>query len=119
MSAPSHQDWKSISISNPLKQKIVKTITEKKGDTSIQDSLCKIDNETENFSIKKIPMELSKEIMKSRVSSKITQKDISIKLNIQQNVYVELENGKAIYNAQTKQLITKLQNILKIKFLNR
>jgi ribosome-binding protein aMBF1 (putative translation factor) len=57
--------------------------------------------------------------MQARVASKITQKDLSLKLNIQQSVYSELENGKAIYDAKTKQLITKLQNVLKIKFLNR
>jgi ribosome-binding protein aMBF1 (putative translation factor) len=94
-------------------------IVEKNGDTSIKDSLVKIDNETENFAIQKIPQTLSKEIMQARVASKITQKDLSVKLNIQQSVYSELENGKAIYDAKTKQLITKLQNVLKIKFLNR
>jgi len=116
---PAHQDWSTITLTNPDKQKKIKVIVEKKGDTSIKDSLVKIDNETENFAIQKIPQLLSKEIMQARVSSKITQKDLAVKLNIQQNVYSELENGKAIYDAKTKQLITKLQNVLKIKFLNR
>jgi ribosome-binding protein aMBF1 (putative translation factor) len=115
----SHQDWSTVTITNPDKQKKIKVILEKKGDTSIKDSLVKIDNETENFAIQKIPQTLSKEIMQARVASKITQKDLAVKLNIQQSVYSELENGKAIYDAKTKQLITKLQNVLKIKFLNR
>ena len=114
-----HQDWTPVTLSNPEKQLKTKVITEKRGDTSIQDSLRKVDNETENFAIQKIPSALSKEIIQSRVASKMSQKDIAIKLNIQQNVYTELENGKAAYNTQTKQLITKLQNILKIKYLNR
>jgi ribosome-binding protein aMBF1 (putative translation factor) len=116
---PTHQDWSTVNLTNPDKQKKIKVIVEKKGDTSIKDSLVKIDNETENFAIQKIPQSLSKEIMQARVSSKITQKDLAVKLNIQQNVYSELENGKAIYDAKTKQLITKLQTVLKIKFLNR
>jgi ribosome-binding protein aMBF1 (putative translation factor) len=114
-----HQDWSTVTLTNPDKQKKIKVIVEKKGDTSIKDSLHKIDNETENFAIQKIPQTLSKEIMQARVASKITQKDLSVKLNIQQSVYSELENGKAIYDAKTKQLITKLQTVLKIKFLNR
>jgi ribosome-binding protein aMBF1 (putative translation factor) len=116
---PAHQDWSSVTLTNPDKQKKIKVIVEKKGDTSIKDSLVKIDNETENFAIQKIPQLLSKEIMQSRVASKITQKDLAVKLNIQQNVYSELENGKAIYDSKTKQLITKLQTVLKIKFFNR
>lgn len=116
---PAHQDWSSVTLTNPDKQKKIKVIVEKKGDTSIKDSLVKIDNETENFAIQKIPQSLSKEIMQSRVASKITQKDLAVKLNIQQNVYSELENGKAIYDSKTKQLITKLQTVLKIKFFNR
>lgn len=113
------QDWTPVTLSNPAKQQKTKVITQKRGDTSVQDGLRKIDNETENFAIQKIPSALSKEITQSRISSKLTQKDIAVKLNIQQNVYTELENGKAIYNAQTKQLITKLQNILHVKYQNR
>ncbi len=115
----SHQDLTQVILSNPAKQQKTKVITEKKGDTSVQDGLRKLDNDTENFVNQKIPMALSKEIMQSRILSKLTQKEIAIKLNIQQNVYTELENGKAIYNPSTKQLITKLQNILKIKFQHR
>ena len=114
-----NQDWAPVTLSNPAKQQKTKTIVEKRGDTSVQDGLKKIDNETENFAIQKIPSALSKEIIQSRIASKLSQKDMAVKLNIQQNVYTELENGKAIYNAQTKQLITKLQNTLHVKYQNR
>ena len=50
---------------------------------------------------------------------KLTQKDISIKLNIAQNIYNELENGKGIYSNQTKQLINKIERIFNIKFINK
>jgi ribosome-binding protein aMBF1 (putative translation factor) len=113
------QDLVSVTISNPNKQKIIKTIVEKKGDTSISNGLNKIENETENFSIEKIPMILSKEIILARTLKKITQKEIAIKLNIQFNVYQELENGKAIYNSQTKKLINKMENLLNVKFQNK
>ena len=95
-----------------------KEIIERKGDSSIQHQLKKIENETENFEIKKIPIELSKEITLIRNIQKISQKDIAIKLNIQQNIYNELENGKAIYNSQTKELINKIERLFKTKFLH-
>jgi len=115
----SFQDWTPVTISNPNKQKTVKSIVEKKGDTSISDGLKKIENETENFSIEKISMILSKEITSARTLKKFTQKEMAIKLNIQFNVYQELENGKAIYNSQTKQTVNKMENILNIKFQNK
>lgn len=117
----SHQDWNTITIKNPekLKQSLPKEIIERKGDTSLQSHLNKIDNETEKFVIKTIPIELSKEIMLARTSKKMKQKDIAVKLNIQQNIYTELENGKANYNMQTKQLVHKIEKLLGIHFQNR
>ena len=115
----SFQDWTPVTISNPNKQKTVKSIIEKKGDTSINDGLKKVENETENFSIEKIPNALSKEITSSRTLKKLTQKEMAIKLNVQFNVYQELENGKAIYNSQTKQTINKLERLLNVKFENK
>ena len=102
-----------------MKQKTTKQILERKGDTSINDGLRKIENETENFAIQKIPQLLSKEIVDCRLKLKLTQKDIANKLNIQQNVYTELENGKAIYSTQTKQLVGKLERVIGVKFENK
>ena len=114
-----HQDWTNISIKNPSKQKVEKTITERKGDTSIQSDLHKIENNSESFTHLKIPLNLSKEIIKFRTTLKLSQKYISNKLNIQLNKYIELENGKAIYSSETKQLINKLERILNIKLENK
>lgn len=72
------QDWTPVTLSNPAKQQKTKVITEKRGDTSVQDGLRKIDNETENFAIQKIPSALSKEITQSRISSKLTQKILQL-----------------------------------------
>ena len=83
----SHQDWNIISIGNTSKKKVEKEIIAKKGDTSVSDQLKKIENDNENFSIHKIPSNLSKEIISIRNSLKMTQKDVSNKLNIQQNIY--------------------------------
>lgn len=44
---------------------------------------------------------------------------MAVKLNISQNIYNELENGKAIYSNQTKQLINNIEKIFNIKFNNK
>jgi ribosome-binding protein aMBF1 (putative translation factor) len=115
------QDWTTITIQN--KEKIMKgmarKIIEKQGDMSSVINKKKIENETENFAIKYIPKELSKEIVNARIILKLSQKDFANKLNIQQAVYNELENGKAIYNIETKKIINKIKNIYKIKFLHK
>ena len=111
-----HQDWTTIQIRNPEKIVVNKEIIKKKGDMSIGNELKKIDNDHENFSINLIPKILSNEITMIRNRLKMTQKDISNKLNMQLNIYTELENGKAIYNNQTKQNIQKLEKIFGVKF---
>ena len=114
-----HQDWSTVTLVNKDKQKTAKQIVERKGDTSINDSLRKIENESENFAIQKIPLSLSKEITECRIRLKLTQKDLANKLNVQQNIYTELENGKAIYSAQTKQLVNKLERVIGVRFENK
>lgn len=114
-----HQDFNIISIINPKKQKVEKNIEQRKGDISIKNELNKLDNNNEIFSIQKIPNALSKELTNYRIKLKYTQKDIAQKLNIQQNIYNELENGKALYNNENKKLINKIENILKIKLENK
>jgi len=116
-----HQDWNTISIINPekQKQKLAKDIIQKKGDTSNNDFLKKIENDTETFSYTKIPSALIKEIVAARVAKKLTQKDLANKLNMQLNIYTELETGKAIYSGITKQHIQKIERVLGVKFENK
>jgi ribosome-binding protein aMBF1 (putative translation factor) len=122
MSNPiNNQDWTTITLQN--KEKIMKgmarKIVEKQGDMSSVINNKKIENETENFAIKYIPKELSKEIVNARIILKLSQKDFANKLNMSQSIYNELENGKAIYNVETKKIINKIENVYKIKFLNK
>ena len=41
---------------------------------------------------------------------------MAVKLNIQINIYNDIESGKAIYNQQTKDIIQKIQRLFSIKF---
>jgi hypothetical protein len=115
----SHQDWNTVTIKNPSKVVLQKKIIPKKGDTSVNNGLKKIENDTENFTHVKIPLLLSREIITARNNMKLTQKDMAVKLNVQQNIYIELENGKAIYSSATKQLINKMERIINVKFNNK
>jgi ribosome-binding protein aMBF1 (putative translation factor) len=108
------QDWTPVIINNHSKKNIQKKIIKK--DVYKNNSLKKLEEDTENFSHQKIPLLLSKEITNARIAKKLTQKEMSIKLNVQSNLYNDIENGKALYNQETKKIINKLQNLLNVKF---
>jgi ribosome-binding protein aMBF1 (putative translation factor) len=113
-----NQDDRLMVIGNKKLQdsKLVKKIVPK---NKTDRRAIKIENETENFSITKIPMALSKEITNARNAKKMTQRDVAVKLNIITGVYVELENGKAVYDGKTKQLIQKIAKLFGIQFMNK
>ena len=114
-----HQDLTTITIGNCNKTPTLKKIVEKKGDTSINDQLRNIENNPDITVIPKIPSQLSRELTLARNAKKMTQKDISNRLNIQQSVYNDIESGKAYYCNENKQLINKIERLLGIKFLNK
>jgi len=111
------QDFKEIRIGNSQSaSKGPKKIVPK---NHTDQRAIKIENETENFQVKTIPSELCKEITQARTAKKLTQKDLANKLNIQQNVYVSIENGKAIYDPSTKKLIQNIERQLGLKFTKK
>ena len=77
----------------------------------------KIENEQDSFKIETIPKKICNQIANARNLKKLTQKEMAQKLGVQFNIYTTLENGKAIYDGKTKQLVNKIQNILGIKFV--
>ena len=111
-----HQDHTIVNIGNPNLQKKHhqgKQIVKK---TNVDLHKIKIENEQENFEIKKIPKSLSQQIINTRVVKKFNQQDMAVKLNIQKARYVELENGKATYDPSTKQVIQKIQKLFGVVF---
>ena len=109
-----HQDYKQITIGNSNKKPLGKNIISKNNIPDLH--AIKVENETENFSIPTIPKALSLEISTARNTKKLTQKDMAIKLNIQRNVYNDIESSKALYNGKTKEIVNKIQKIKGIKF---
>lgn len=109
-----HQDFQNITIGNKSLKNVKKEIKSKNSGPDLH--AIKLENETENFSIAKIPKELTQEITNARNSKKFTQKDMANKLNIQSNVYADIESGRIIYDGKTKELINKIQKKLGVRF---
>ena len=111
-----HQDFKIITLSKNTKN-LQKNNLLRNNNVDLQK--IKIENETENFKIQKIPNKLVREIIDVRNIKKITQKEMAVKLNIQINIYNDIESGKAIYNQPTKDIIQKIQRLFSVKFENK
>tara|TARA_Y100000816_G_C25975801_1_gene509375 strand:- start:151 stop:489 length:339 start_codon:yes stop_codon:yes gene_type:complete len=108
-----HQDFSVVVIGKKMPAK--KEIRPK---SNVDLHSIKLENENENFKILTIPKSISLQITQTRNLKKITQKEMAQKMGIQSNIYVQLENGKAIYDGRTKQLINKFEKVLNVK-INR
>jgi len=71
--------------------------------------LKKIEEETENFTVKRVPKDVSQEIVTKRLNKKWTQKELAQKCNLQVKDIQTIENGTAVYNGN---LINKIKRIL-------
>ena len=108
-----HQDYTTINIGHGRSnKKTFKPIQKSQGQVYSN----KIENEQENFKIDTIPKSISKQITNLRNSIKKTQKDMALHLQVQKNLYIEIENGKAKYNPETKKIIQKIQKVFGVKF---
>ena len=115
-----HQDWGTTVIHSKIPKVVSKSIEDKKGDTSKKDIDRKLENDNaENFKHVIIPKSLVNEITKARISMKKTRDELSRMLEIKSTIYTDIENGKAIYNAETKKIVNKIENKFKVKFTNK
>lgn len=104
-----HQDWKQIIINN--KKNTKKSPGKKISQAQQKDIKILKQVEEDDLKHKKIANELRTKIQQSRLSSKLTQKQLAQKCNFPVSVINDIETGKAIYNPQQ---INKLKRILKI-----
>ena len=109
-----HQDHKVIVIHGKKKPVEKREIKPRQ---NVDLHKIKLENDHDNFKIETIPKKLCNQIANARNLKKNTQKEMAQKLGVQFNVYTTLENGKAIYDGKTKQLVNKLQNLLGTKFV--
>lgn len=69
----------------------------------------KIDNETENFNIEHVSVELKRQIQKARMAKGMTQAQLAQAINEKPQVINEYESGKAIPNGA---ILNKLSRAL-------
>jgi ribosome-binding protein aMBF1 (putative translation factor) len=113
------QDWKTVTFNNP-KNAVVKTgelfkkqeLLGRFKDRGEQVKHQKLDSHEEVFETPKATLSFAQKMQKARLTSKLSQKDLAQKLNIQSNVINSYENGKAI---QDKQLESKIKKLLNFK----
>jgi len=112
-----HQDWEPVI----LQKKQSKTVTSnemRNGNFKVRtkqnesaQKMHKIDNETENFTIKKISKKVSQEIQKGRLAKKLSQKQLAQAVNVTPKVINEMESGKSQPNEAVKRKIARYLNI--------
>lgn len=114
MSSYDHQDWNVVIIRSKEARtreqqqqrqqhlqdtnKHIKSHNNKVTNTSV--NVCKLENETEDFHVKRVPMDLAKLIERTRTTKKLSQESLGKALNISKHIINDIEKGKAIYNGQ-------------------
>lgn len=72
-----------------------------------------IENETETFKLKKVPLVISRAIQQCRVNAGMSQKQLAHNLNVKPTTIQSYENGKAVPNSR---VIQKIENCLGLKY---
>lgn len=119
----SHQDWQTVVLRNK-KQKQYSTSEQdinvaRRNNMQIetrtkvvsQPQLRKVEMETEDFHVKKVPTSVGKDIERARVAKKLTQEALAKALNMQPKQINEIERGQALYDGQ---LLSKVKRYLGI-----
>lgn len=114
------QDWNPLVIGNNKNKKKEDPLNLKHREGQSVETLKKnkinennsILNKLENdeiIKIETIPLDVSKKIQQARTALKMTRKDLAQKLNVKENIIIDLENAKYKFD---KQLIRKIEKIL-------
>lgn len=88
-----HQDWEPIVLRKKNAGQTTETVLRKKDEGLVNKK--KVDQNLEEFKHKKVPKNISESIMKRRIELKLTQAQLSQKINERPSVVNEIENGSA------------------------
>ena len=99
-----HQDWKPIVFKKTEKHKHIDK--KSKSVTKLEDE------ENDDFSHKKVTLELKIAIQQARNARKMTQKQLATQMNLPVSIIMNYENGKAIPN---NRFIANLERVLGAK----
>lgn len=108
-----HQEWTTVICSknkSNIKDKQKNISRQNPEGTSVFRAL----DSVEPPAPKKIDLDISKAIQKTRVIKNMSQKDLANKCSIPVNIIIDYENGKAIVD---RKLVLKISNILGIKLI--
>lgn len=103
-----HQDWKQVVISKPK----VKTTTSRNNISDTDIKMIKLEQNNDIVSQKKSSKNFMAALQSARVEKGMTQKELSQRINMPINFIQQCENGKVV---PPNNMITKIENILKIK----
>ncbi|XP_075244971.1 endothelial differentiation-related factor 1-like [Convolutriloba macropyga] len=79
---------------------------------AITKNTAKLDRETEELKVDKVPLTVAKAIQQARAAKEWSQKDLATKVNEKQSVINEYESCKAVPN---QQVLGKLERALGVK----
>ena len=111
----SHQDWQTVvirkrqpkwdssekSVNAARRNDIaIDTIRKQKHGGNASINKAKLDQETEDFHLKKVPMDIAKSIEKGRIAKKLSRDDLAKALSIPAQEINEIERGQALYNGE-------------------
>lgn len=105
-----HQDWKPV-IVKEKNEKEIKNIQEKPKTSNLSSGV-KInvnENGEEVIKINKVTKDISTLIISARLIKKLTRKQLANNLNLKEDIIVDIETGKAIYDGN---LIAKIKKYL-------
>ena len=126
MSNFTDQDWEPLVLrKNKIKSKQDKQEAIRKGNSEVKekntgkgksDKMRKLEEETETFKVETVNKSISKAIMEARTKLKMNQKDLATKVNVQQQIIQQYENGKAKPDIA---VLRKLERVLKCKLTGK
>ena len=126
MSNFTDQDWEPLVLrKNKIKSKQDKQDAIRKGNSEVKekntgkgksDKMRKLEEETETFKVETVNKSISKAIMEARTKLKMNQKDLATKVNVQQQIIQQYENGKAKPDIA---VLRKLERVLKCKLTGK
>lgn len=107
-----HQDWNPIIVKEKI-NKQVKNIQEKPKISDLKSGIKVNINENgeEVIKINKVTKEISNLITSARILKKLTRKQLANNLNLKEDIIVDIENSKAIYDGNTIAKIKKYLNV--------
>lgn len=108
-----YQDWTPVVIKGTSLKSTAKPSTSSSFLTQHDAKMRKLDND-EELSEKQTSVSVRQQIQKRRVELGLTQKQLATRMNEQEQLIKEIENGKLTHPSQ--EIVSKLKRILNIRF---